>query len=90
MKKILFLSASLILSASAFASTSETASTDVLHETMAKSEAQKPETVHRIRDTISVGHGLASTEEDEQGPSVKAINSFSSFFEKRVKASNKE
>lgn len=85
MKKILFFTA-IIFSGSVLAN--KAPSQDVLHETMATSEAQKPETLHRIRDTINVGKDVAGTKEGYDSPSVKAINSFSDFFEKRVKASN--
>ena len=85
MKKILFFTV-MILSGSALAN--DTSSQDLLHETMAKSEAQKPETLNRIRDTIQVGKDVAGTKEGYDSPSVKAINSFSDFFERRVKASN--
>lgn len=85
MKKILFFTV-MILSGSALAN--DTSSQDLLHETMAKSEAQKPETLNRIRDTIQVGKDVAGTKEGYDSSSVKAINSFGDFFERRVKASN--
>lgn len=61
---------------------------DALQETIASSEAQKPETLRRLRDTFEVSKNVASSQEGVDSPSVKAINSLSSFFEKRVKASN--
>lgn len=85
MKKILFFTV-MILSGSALAN--DTSSQDLLHETMAKSEAQKPETLNRIRDTIQVAKDVTETKEGYDSPSVKAINSFGDFFERRVKASN--
>ncbi len=86
MKKLLFITA-ILFSATALANNA-TENSDILHETMAKSEAQKPETLHRIRDTIQVGKNVAATQEGQDSPSVKAISSLSDFFEKRVKASN--
>lgn len=85
MKKIIFIT-SLIFAGSVFAN--EAPPQDALHETMAQSEAQKPETLHRIRDTIQVSKDVAESKEGYDSPSVKAINSFGDFFERRVKASN--
>lgn len=85
MKKIIFIT-SLIFAGSVFAN--EAPPQDILHETMAKSEAQKPETLHRIRDTIQVSKDVAGSKEGYDSPSAKAINSFGDFFERRVKASN--
>lgn len=61
---------------------------DILHETMIKSEYEKPQTLNRIRDAIKVGKSVSSTSDDADDTSVETINSFSDFFEKRVKASN--
>lgn len=85
MKKIIFIT-SLIFAGSVFAN--EGVPQDALHETMAKSEAQRPETLNRIKDTIQVMKEVAETKEGYDSPSVKAANSFGDFFERRIKASN--
>lgn len=88
MKKYILCSL-LIISVNGLASQSITApGEEYLAPHLRSSQAEKQEAVERIRDAVSVGKTVVLQDNDEASPSVRAVNSFGDFFEKRVKASN--
>jgi len=88
MKKYILCSL-LIISANSFATQSITSPGEgSLAPHLRTTQAEKQAAVERVRDAVSVGKTVALQDNNEDSPSVRAVNSFGDFFEKRVKASN--
>lgn len=79
----------LMISGGAFAAQTVSApGEEYLAPHLRTTQAEKQAAVERVRNAISTGKTVALQDNEAESPSVRAINSFGDFFEKRVKASN--
>lgn len=79
----------LMISGGAFAAQTVSApGEEYLAPHLRTTQAEKQAAVERVRNAISTGKTVDLQDNEAESPSVRAINSFGDFFEKRVKASN--